>query len=363
MNIDFFNVEGVHVRGQTTSCGVISCACLNLPLIYTTNLRIWERGVHFNRTALHPAGQVVRSVVVCVVCDLPVARKAAQLFGPRSHFYCSICNCSDLKTLGRMDFDSDLEEYKNVNSATEQEKLFSKNGVHWSPLWRLPYWDMACQLVIDAMHCILEGITGFHVCDVLRLTTTIANAPELLPPLLSIILVIECIWSVIRSVDTPSWLSSVPHEFGVPKAGTLKANKWCTIITVYLPLTLVNLWGDGTTHKSRAITHQLHEALDHTMALVSAIHIACAMSMTTKRTVAYQSYMDAWLSQLKTIHPSVNYCPNGHMVIHIHHFLLSFGPVQLWWCSPFERLIGQLQCLPTNDKFGMYQLRNNNNMT
>ena len=32
LNVDFFNVEGVRVRGAATSCGVISCACLNLPL-------------------------------------------------------------------------------------------------------------------------------------------------------------------------------------------------------------------------------------------------------------------------------------------------------------------------------------------
>ncbi|KIJ11067.1 hypothetical protein PAXINDRAFT_85071, partial [Paxillus involutus ATCC 200175] len=162
----------------------------------------WERGVHFNRTALHPAGRVVRSAVVCVVCDLLAAQKAAQLSGPRSHFYCSICNCSDLKTLRRTDFNSDCwklqdkdtlqcqaEEYKNADSAVEQEKLFTKNGVCWLPLWRLPYWDPAHQLVIDAMHCILKDITGFHVCDVLCLTTTIADAPEVLPLLSRIILV------------------------------------------------------------------------------------------------------------------------------------------------------------------------------
>ncbi|KIJ11066.1 hypothetical protein PAXINDRAFT_85099, partial [Paxillus involutus ATCC 200175] len=140
--------------------------------------------------------------------------------------------------------------------------------------------------------------------------------------------VIERIQSVIRSVDTHSWLRSMPHEFGAPKADTLKADKGRTMITVYLPLALVSMWGDSTTHKS----------------------------MTTEHAVAYWSYMGVWLSRLKTVHTFVDYRPNGHMVIHIHHFLLSFGPVHSWWCFPFESLISQLQHLPTNNKFGMYQL-------
>lgn len=31
LSIDFFNVEGMTVRGATTSCGIISLACLNPP--------------------------------------------------------------------------------------------------------------------------------------------------------------------------------------------------------------------------------------------------------------------------------------------------------------------------------------------
>ena len=61
----------------------------------------WERGISFNHTALHLSDQVIRSAIACVVCDLPTAWKAAQISAARSYFYCSICNCCDLKTLGR----------------------------------------------------------------------------------------------------------------------------------------------------------------------------------------------------------------------------------------------------------------------
>ncbi|KAE9382827.1 hypothetical protein BT96DRAFT_845020 [Gymnopus androsaceus JB14] len=37
---------------------------------------------------------------------------------------------------------------------------------------------------------------------------------------------------------------------------------------------------------------------------------------------------------------------------HIYDFLLLFGPVISWWCFPFERLIGALQKINTNDFVG-----------
>ena len=88
LNVDFFNVKGVRIRGETTSCGVISCACLNLPLgicykpenmflagivpgpnelpsdqlnhflepLIDEMVESWERGISFNCTALHLSG-------------------------------------------------------------------------------------------------------------------------------------------------------------------------------------------------------------------------------------------------------------------------------------------------------------------
>lgn len=155
----------------------------------------WERGISFSRMALHLSGRVVRSAIACVVCGLPTARKAAQMSAARSYFYCSVCNCCDLKTLGRTDFDSkywslwdkamlrqQAEEYRNAESAQQQDMLCVKYGIRWLPLWKLLYWDPARQLIVDVMHCILEGITAFHVRNVLQLTTVTADTPETLPP-------------------------------------------------------------------------------------------------------------------------------------------------------------------------------------
>ncbi|OAX32016.1 hypothetical protein K503DRAFT_672842, partial [Rhizopogon vinicolor AM-OR11-026] len=50
--------------------------------------------------------------------------------------------------------------------------------------------------------------------------------------------VMQRIADVIRTTDRPSSLRSVPYNFGEAKAGTLKADEWRTLTTVYLPIAL-----------------------------------------------------------------------------------------------------------------------------
>ncbi|KAF8231458.1 hypothetical protein L208DRAFT_1036908, partial [Tricholoma matsutake] len=157
---------------------------------------------------------------------------------------------------------------------------------------------------------------------------------------------------VIHDIDTPSWLSSVPKNFRDAAAGTLKANKLCILLTVQLPVALVTLWGEGSSHETPAQAEHMHAVLDHTMSLVCAISLASKRTMTTARQNAYQAELLAWVQGLKAFHPPVNHRLNGHMAIHIYDFLWLFGPVWSWWCFPSEQLIGGLQRLPHNHKFG-----------
>lgn len=158
---------------------------------------------------------------------------------------------------------------------------------------------------------------------------------------------------VIRDTDTPSWLSSVPYNFGHAAAGSLKADEWRTMAIVYLPIALVSMWGEGTTHATPAIASSFREGLDHTMDLVSAMSLVGMRTMTERRMSAYRRYITSWVRRLPELHPGIKGRVNNHMAIHIYDFLQLFGPVRSWWCFPFERLVGQLQRIPTNHKFGM----------
>ncbi|TFK52916.1 hypothetical protein OE88DRAFT_1627523, partial [Heliocybe sulcata] len=137
--------------------------------------------------------------------------------------------------------------------------------------------------------------------------------------------VIQHIHNVIRETATPSWIDSVPYNFGEAAAGTLKADEWRTMTTIYLPIALVTLWGAGTQHATPQLATRCREVLDHTMDDIR---------------------------NLRRLHRHAQFRTNHHMALHIYDFLLLFGPVHSWWCFPFERLVGWLQRQGHNHKFG-----------
>lgn len=215
LNVDFFNIEGMRIRGASTSCGIISMACLNLPIDirykpenmylagiipgprepHLTELNhyirpliddmfiSWDQGVYISRTALCPDGRATRSAIFAAVNDLPGARKMAALANTGSHYFCTICQCYHKRNLGACNHGEwvkrdvtetrrHAEDWKMAKTLKDQERLFKAHGVRWSEMWRLPYWDPSRQLVVDAMHCILEGLVQHHFRVVLKLSTT-----------------------------------------------------------------------------------------------------------------------------------------------------------------------------------------------
>jgi hypothetical protein len=225
LNVDFFNPEGMRVRGAKASCGVIIMACLNLPLnirylpenlylagiipgpfepqLTDTNHYLrpvindmviaWDRGFHITRTPRYSEGRNTRSAIAIVVNDLPAARKTAGLGSHNFHIYCSVCDCSDSSTLGRVDYDKwvlrDLQElrkaaedWRDAPTEATRRSLFNEKGVRWSELWRLPYWNPTQQLVVDPMHCLLEGLAKHHSREVIELCSSTAARKVLLMP-------------------------------------------------------------------------------------------------------------------------------------------------------------------------------------
>jgi hypothetical protein len=218
INVDFFASEGMTLRGATASSGVIAAACLNLPAdirykreymylaavipgpnepgltelnhyirpVVDQFLLSWQRRVHFTQTANHPAGRDTCSAIAAAVCDLPGARKLSQSAGHSSHFLCTRCDCYHKSTIGRTDCENwsvqdctilrqRAAQWKAATTQKSQNTLFSQNGIRWTELWRLPYWDPTRMLVVDPMHCLLEGLAQFHFRNVLKLTTTDAE--------------------------------------------------------------------------------------------------------------------------------------------------------------------------------------------
>lgn len=228
LNVDFFNVEGMRIRGASTSAGLISMACLNLPPeirykpenMYVAGIipppdqpkdidlnhyvrpvvddlaDSWTKGVKYSQTALHPLGRTTRSAVIIAAMDLPGARHTSQTASHSAHIYCTVCQCRHRSTLGRVDHeewcfrdDKELrrqaELWRDADSSKAQDSIFDTHGVRWSELWRLPYWSVTRQLTVDTMHCLLEGLFSTHFRHILGLTAASAALPPLDVPAFS----------------------------------------------------------------------------------------------------------------------------------------------------------------------------------
>jgi hypothetical protein len=216
LNVDFFNREGMKIRGPTVSCGIISMACMNLPksirykpeYMYLAGIIppmephldelnhylrpvvddfvvSWARGVRYSRTHASPTGLTTRSAIAVGVNDLPASRKVAQHVAVTSHHICISCNCFHKSSLGRTDFEHEdwkakdndqmrkcAEAWNNAPTMKDRIKLAEETGLRYSELWRLEYWNPARQMAIDSMHCLLEGLAQDHFRSCLGLVSS-----------------------------------------------------------------------------------------------------------------------------------------------------------------------------------------------
>ena len=162
--------------------------------------------------------------------------------------------------------------------------------------------------------------------------------------------VLSRVQGVINRTVTPSWIGSVPKNFGEAKAGTIKADQWRSLWTIYIPLAFISLWGDGVPQPApNAI--MMKKALKTSMALSAVATLACYRTTTHQRAKDFREALREHVEGIKTLFPGF-LLPSHHLAFHISDFLLLFGPAKSWWCFPFERLIGQLQRQPHNHRFG-----------
>jgi hypothetical protein len=205
--VDYFNPLGNKQAGKKKSIGLISLVCLNLPpemrykpenmflfgiipgpneppltclnhylrLLVDMLLEFWYNGIRFSRTAAYYYGRVVRCALICLVSDLPAARKTSGFASFHHTQMCQMCHCirrpddtfnNSFATLGKRRTDEDIRKsaqaYLNAESQKERTEIVHNTGIRWSELFRLPYFDTSCFVVIDAMHNLFLGLVQEH---------------------------------------------------------------------------------------------------------------------------------------------------------------------------------------------------------
>lgn len=161
---------------------------------------------------------------------------------------------------------------------------------------------------------------------------------------------IEEVWKDLKRMVKPSWVTSVPTTLS-SSGPKLKSDQWRTIGSLYLPVTLIRLWTNGSLDPDpNAIRRQ--KLLHMTMLLFSAINLATSRATSRHNAKVYLDLLIQYRQELHTLFPRYQCAANQHLSFHISTCLLLHGPVQGWWAFPFERVIGMLQRFSTNYKAG-----------
>lgn len=161
----------------------------------------------------------------------------------------------------------------------------------------------------------------------------------------------EVLWDDLESIIKPTWVVSVPTTLS-SSGPKLKSDQWRTVGSLYLPMTLIRLWSVVDPEDEQSL--QRRELLHLTMLLSSAIAVASSRVTSANNSREFLALIMEYRTELQRIFPDYELHSIHHMAIHIHQFLLMYGPVHGWWAFPFERMIGTLQRIPTNHKPGKH---------
>ena len=119
-----------------------------------------------------------RAALIAVSSDLPAVRKITQFLGHKADLGCTRCKFTAERepgtrgASGRMSYITPVpcssrnhtevveqgEEFKNASSKAEATRISQKNGVRYSELMRLPYFDIVRMSCTDPMHTFLLGM-------------------------------------------------------------------------------------------------------------------------------------------------------------------------------------------------------------
>ncbi|KLO08882.1 hypothetical protein SCHPADRAFT_834775 [Schizopora paradoxa] len=204
--IDWFLIFKMKIAvGKKASCGVISLYCLNLPphLRYRPE-NLFIMGItpaptapdHFTLdhllkpvldevalfgdalgvaipTFLHPEEVFVRARIAPVLADSPARSLISGFLGHAAKYFCAFCKCTadQMGSLDLGDFEprngtevkADALKWKMTVTKNRKETLEGKNGIRWTYLHTLDYWDPVKHVVLGFMHNWLEGILEHHL--------------------------------------------------------------------------------------------------------------------------------------------------------------------------------------------------------
>jgi hypothetical protein len=345
-------------------------------------------------TASHPLGTLIRVAVLPLIGDIPAVRKMGGFGSHSAEVFCTACECrlSNLESLDAWPFKSGPEtrrraqQWLDAPTKVERAALAKEHGVRHTPLHRLTYRDPIVHTLLGIMHAWLEGVIQHHIRMLWGVGGIVAGMASLnesatqypageeedpsesdasmdvdsdasttrkpgkkpaaakAPPRPSIFskTQLQHIRACITDIILPSWVERPPTNLGEKRHGRLKADNWLVLITVILPMAMVDMWYQSKVARDLALLRNFE-------ILCFCTHLACSYSTSNAQADLFDHWYRQYRQGIKDLFPDVKSRPNHHFASHIGDMLKFWGPVIVLCEFAYERINGLLQRIKTNN--------------
>lgn len=295
--------------------------------------------------SLTPDGsQCVRAALLAVAADLPAIRKVTQFLGHKADYGCSRCKFrakreagttgasglmsyytpSACVTRSHQEVCKQAKEFMGASTKSKAAKIAQKNGVRYSELIRLPYFDIVRMTTVDPMHTFLLGMVKRETeLNLSMLTPT--DKSEFLRRL--------------QSMKLPYDIGRLPsHIFDDDMCSNSRvtADQWKTYIITCARPCMYSL-----------LPQRAYKCL---VLLSQIVAIISSPVLTQDDVVALSVMLHEHHNLFRRVYGEWSVSVNYHMCLHMPEIILDYGPPQAFWCFPFERMNGKLAGTPHSNR-------------
>ncbi|KAG1826357.1 hypothetical protein EV424DRAFT_1345673 [Suillus variegatus] len=123
------------------------------------------------------------------------------------------------------------EQYRQLTTPTACKNFVKDFATRYTQLSRLPYFDLVNQVVIDPMHNLFLGLVKTHFYNIWVQGKVLRPNHEL-----------TAFHDMLANFTLPSACGKLPKDIGMPSGGSLTADQWLLLSTVYGPIVIPQLW-------------------------------------------------------------------------------------------------------------------------
>jgi len=291
----------------------------------------------------------VRGALIAVSSDIPAARKVSLFLGHKANKGCSRCEfeaesenprdvTSRMSYFTALDIVSRLndtvrlqaDEFLAAENATEAKKIQKKNGVRWSQLLKLTYFDIVSMITIGPMHTVFVGMVR-HETELILQDPLFCKESQ------------KVFSSRLKHLRVPYDAGRLPSSLGEKlEFSNLTADQWKNFALIYAKLCLWDL-----------LPPDSYESI---CMLCEIVQIIVQPSLTDADIFWLDDLLKSHHKYFQNIYGRFQITVNYHMALHIVDMIKDFGPPHAFWCFSFERMNGVLSGLPTSNRYVEFEL-------